>query len=172
MRFKDADVIPHCPTFTSSFAWLSNEQEKAANRPMACTAVSGAEDPSFRSVRVNLDFRIIVLRRGDGMTLCHIGHHDEAYKWVQRRNLQTHPTTGAAQLVELREVIQEVATPKYVEAEHRAAPKPQLIAPIPDDQLLGYGVPVNWIVDVKAADEDSMLDVADHLPATSAEALL
>ena len=106
------------------------------------------------------------------MTLRHTGHHDEAYKCVQRRNLWTHPTTGAAQLVELRKVIQEVAIPKYVEAEHRAAPKPQHFAPIPDDQLLGYGVPVNWIVDVRAADEDSMLEAADHLPAKAAEALL
>jgi hypothetical protein len=30
-------------------------------------------------------------------------HHDKAYDWAERRKLETHPTTGAAQLVEIRE---------------------------------------------------------------------
>ena len=47
-----------------------------------------------------------------------------------------------------------------------------LFAHIPDNQLLGYGVPVEWLGAVKAADEDSILDLADHLPAEAAEALL
>ena len=47
-----------------------------------------------------------------------------------------------------------------------------LFAHIPDNKLLGYGVPVEWLGAVKAADEDSILDLADHLPAEAAEALL
>ena len=178
MQFRIAD------TFTSSLARLSNEQQKAAKTTAfdlqvnptqpshSLHRVAGAKDPDFWSVRVNLDFRIIVHRGGDGMTLCYVGHHDEAYRWAERRRLATHPTTGAAQLVELREVIQEVPIPTYVEAEHRAAPKLQLFAHIPEDQLLGYGVPVEWIADVRVADEDNVLDLADHLPAEAAEALL
>ncbi len=106
------------------------------------------------------------------MTLCYVGHHDEAYKWAERRKLETHPTTGAAQLVELREVTQEIAIPVYVGTEVQPAPKPSLFAHIPDDLLLGYGVPVEWLEGVRAASEDSVLDLADHLPAEAAEALL
>ena len=91
---------------------------------------------------------------------------------AERRKLETHPTTGAAQLVELREVIQEIAVPVFVEAERAAPPKPPLFPHLPDDQLLGYGVPVEWLEDVKIATEDNVLDLADHLPAEAAEALL
>ena len=41
-----------------------------------------------------------------------------------------------------------------------------------DDQLLGYGVPAEWLNDVKDATEDTLLSLADHLPAEAAEALL
>ena len=121
---------------------------------------------------MNLDLRIILHRAGENVVLCYVDNHDDAYRWAERRRLETHPTTGAAQLVELREVIQEIAVPVYVEEETQAPPKAQLFSHVPDDQLLGYGVPVEWLEDVKAATEDSMLDLADHLPAEAAEALL
>ena len=34
--------------------------------------------------------------------------------------------------------------------------------------LLGYGVPVEWLDDVRAATEDTLLDRADRLPASIA----
>ena len=171
-------------TFTSSLARLPNEQQKAAKTTAfdlqaypaqpghSLHRVTGAKDSNFWSVRINLDFRIIVHRGGDGMTLCYVGHHDEAYRWAERRKLETHPTTGAAQLVELREIVQEIAVLVYTEAETQALPKAQLFSHIPDDQLLSYGVPIEWLEDVRATNEDSVLDLAEHLPAEAAEALL
>ena len=41
-----------------------------------------------------------------------------------------------------------------------------------DDALLGYGVPAEWLSDVRQATEDTLLSLADHLPAEAAEALL
>ncbi len=38
--------------------------------------------------------------------------------------------------------------------------------------MLSYGVPLEWIADVKNADEDSLLLLADRLPAEAAEALI
>ena len=38
--------------------------------------------------------------------------------------------------------------------------------------MLGYGVPAEWLDNVREADEDSLLALADHLPAEAAEALL
>ena len=178
MQFRIAD------TFTASLARLTNEQQKAAKTTAfdlqvnpaqpghSLHRVTGARDPNFWSARVNLDFRIIVHRSDEGVTLCYVGHHEDAYKWAESRKLETHPTTGAAQLVELRGVIQEIAVPSYVKAALQAPPKPPLFVHLPDDQLLGYGVPVEWLNDVKAADEDSLLDLTDHLPTEAAEALL
>jgi superfamily I DNA/RNA helicase len=59
-----------------------------------------------------------------------------------------------------------------VEAEEQVRPKLPLFTNISDDELLSYGVPPEWIGDVRVADEDALLQVADHLPAEAAEALL
>ncbi len=47
-----------------------------------------------------------------------------------------------------------------------------LFAHIADEVLLGYGVPTDWLKDVRQANEDSILDLAEHLPGEAAEALL
>ena len=178
MQFRIAD------TFTASLGRLTNDEQRAAKTTAfdlqvnpaqpghSLHRIAGARDANFWSARVSQDIRIVVHRTDEGVTLCYVGHHDEAYRWAERRKLETHPTTGAAQLVELREVIQEIAVPVFVEAERAAPPKPPLFPHLPDDQLLGYGVPVEWLEDVKIATEDNVLDLADHLPAEAAEALL
>ena len=58
--------------------------------------------------------------------------------------------------------------PRYVEV---AAVKPLRFARMSDDELLGFGVPPEWLADVRAADENSLLALAGHLPAEAAEAL-
>ena len=174
MQFRIAD------TFTASLARLPNDQQKAAKTTafdlqtnmahpsLSLHRVTGAKDPSFWSARVNLDLRIILHRAGENVVLCYVDSHDDAYRWAESRRLETHPTTGAAQLVEL----QEVVVPVYVEAEQTLPLKPAVFARISDDQLLGYGVPEEWLDDVRVATEDSVLDLAEHLPAEAAEALL
>ena len=178
MQFRIAD------TFTASLARLRNEQQRAAKTTafdlqtnlahpsLSLHRLTGTNDPNFWSARVNLDLRIILHRAGENVVLCYVGRHDDTYRWAERRRLATHPTTGAAQLVELREVVQEIAIPVYVEAHVQPLPKPLLFAHLPDDQLLGYGVPVECLEEVKAADEDNVLDLTDHLPSEAAEALL
>ena len=66
----------------------------------------------------------------------------------------------------------QVLVPVYVQAELPVRPKPPLFAHKSDDELLGYGVPSEWLDDVRAATEDTLLALADHLPAEAAEALL
>ena len=58
-----------------------------------------ARDPNFWSVRVSRDIRLIVHRTDTSLLLCYVAHHDNAYQWAERRKLETHPKTGAAQLV-------------------------------------------------------------------------
>ncbi|MEO8352839.1 MAG: 3'-5' exonuclease, partial [Chthoniobacteraceae bacterium] len=131
-----------------------------------------AKDKNFWSVRVSSDIRIIVHKASGSLLLCYVDHHDKAYDWAERRKLETHPTTGAAQIVEIRETVQEILVPVYVQQELTAPPKPALFASRTDDELLGYGVPKEWLEDVRKADEDSLLTLANHLPAEAAEALL
>jgi superfamily I DNA/RNA helicase len=131
-----------------------------------------ARDARFWSVRVGRDVRLIVHKTDASLLLCYVDHHDKAYQWAERRKLETHPKTGAAQLVELGETVQEITVQKYVEVVQPAPPKAPLFAHLSDDELLGYGVPAQWIDDVRLANDDTVLQLAGHLPAEAAEALL
>lgn len=178
MEFLIAD------TFTSSLAKLTGDEQKAtkntafelqmnpAHPSMSFERVDNAKDKNFWSVRVSRDLRLIVHKTGGSFLLCYVAHHDPAYQWAERRKLEAHPTTGAAQFVEIRETVKEITIPKYVEVELPTAPKPPLFANLSDDDLLGYGVPTEWISDVRQANEDSLLDLTDHLPAEASEALI
>ena len=171
-------------TFTASLARLSGEEQKAAKTTAFDLQVSpgnpghslhkldGAKDKNFWSVRVSRDIRIIVHKTQSSLLLCYVDHHDNAYDWAERRKLETHPTTGAAQLVQIRETVQEIVVPVYVDAPVRALVQLPLFAHVAREDLLSYGVPEEWLKDVSAATEDSYLTLAEHLPAEAAEALL
>ena len=131
-----------------------------------------AKDKNFCSVSVNKDIRIIVHKSDDNLLVCYVDHHDKAYQWVKNRKLTTHPSTGAAQIIEVRERIEEIFIPTYVEAEPIPIQKPLLFKDVPDEELLGYGVPPEWIDAVRLVNEDTLLDLADSLPDEASEALL
>lgn len=181
MNFRIAD------TFTDSLARLTGEEQKAVKMTafdlqlnpvspgMRFHRLDKAKDKNFWSVRASGDLRLIVHKGEASLLLCYVGHHDEAYSWAERRKLETHPKTGAAQLVEIRETVQEVVVPVYTQMELPATPvaeKKPLFAGVPNDELLGYGVPTEWLDDAKKVNEDTLLALTDHLPAEAAEALL
>src|SRR5438094_10158015 len=161
MEFRIAD------TFTDSLGRLSGEEQKAvkttafdlqlnpANPGMQFHKLGKARDPKFWSVRVNRDIRLIVHKTDTSLLLCYVDHHDEAYRWAERRKLETHPKTGAAQLVEIRERVQEIVIPSYIEAPPQVKEKERIFANLSDDTLLSYGVPEEWLQDVRNSDEDS-----------------
>src|SRR5262249_34445271 len=138
--------------------------------------IDKSKDQNFWSMRVNRDIRLIVHKTQDSFLICYVAHHDDAYGWAERRRIETHPKTGAAQIVEVRERVQEIVVHKPVEVERPATPVhvvlPPLFPHIADEELLSYGVPVDWLADVKTATEDTIFDLAVHLPREAAEALL
>src|SRR5205807_7328367 len=82
------------------------------NRPgLQFHRIDKSKDPNFWSVRVSRDIRIIVHKTGSSLLLAYVGHHDEAYQWAERRRIETHPKTGALQIVEARERIEEISAP-------------------------------------------------------------
>ena len=171
-------------TFTASLTKLSTNEQTAVKttvfdlqtgptRPgLRMHSIEGTKDPGFRAARVNRDIRIIVHQSGNSMTLCYVGHHDAAYGWARDRKMEAHPRTGAMQIVEIQETIREIEVPVYVAVERREPPKLHPAAKMPDDALLSYGIPVEWLDSVRSADEDALLDIASHLPEEAGEALL
>jgi len=180
MEFRIAD------SFTQSLARLTGEEQKSvkttafdlqmnpANPGLSFHKLDKARDKNFWSVRVSLDIRIIVHKSDASLLLCYVDHHDNAYDWAERRKLEVHPNTGAAQLVEIRETVKEIFIPVYVQEEKVEAPvqKQKLFSNISDEILLNAGVPLDWLQDVKDANEDSLFLLAEHLPSEAAEALL
>lgn len=139
--------------------------------------IDNSKDQNFWSVRVNRDVRLIIHKTKDSFLICFVAHHDNAYKWAERRRIDTHPRTGAAQIVEVRERVEEITLPTYRAPEPDYAPSqvslpPALFADLSEDDLLGVGVPEDWITDVQKVTEDIFFDIADHMPSEAAEALL
>ncbi len=128
MEFRIAD------TFTDSLAKLTGDEQKAvkttafdlqlnpASPGMQFHKLNKPKDPRFWSIRVNRDVRLIVHRTDDSLLLCYVDHHDDAYKWAERRKLETHPKTGAAQLVVVRETEEIIKIPVYVEEKRTRPP--------------------------------------------------
>jgi superfamily I DNA/RNA helicase len=185
MEFRIAD------TFTDALAKLPAQEQKVAKTTafdlqidpstpgLQFHRVDKSKDPNFWSIRVNRDLRIIVHKTASSFLLAYVGHHDDAYAWATRRRIEAHPKTGAIQIVEIRERVEEVAPALSVVAA-TSEPKAEIGPPIApllfealsSDDLLGIGVPGDWIDDVKQASEDRFFDLTDHLPAEAAEALL
>lgn len=182
MQFRIAN------TFTASLASLRGEEQKAVkitafelqmnpeSPGMQFHKIDRAKDRNFWSVRVSRDLRLIVHKTGANLLLCYVDHHDAAYRWAERRRLETHQRTGAAQIVEIRETVREMEVPRYLEATatggEMAGHARRVFVDVSEDELLGYGVPVSWLEDVKGATEDSLLELSEHLPEEAAEALL
>ena len=114
MNFRIAD------TFTDSLAKLTGDEQKSvkttafdlqlnlANPGMSFHKLGNARGKNFWSVRVSSDLRIIVHKTSDSLLLCYVDHRVKAYQWTERHKLEVHPKTGAVQLVEIRETVQEI----------------------------------------------------------------
>jgi len=110
-------------TFADGLARLTHGEQKAvkttafdlqmnpASPGMKFHKLDRAKDKNFWSVRAGRDIRLIVHKTAASLLLCYVDHHDPAYSWAERRKIERHPTTGAAQLVEVRERIEEIVVP-------------------------------------------------------------
>jgi hypothetical protein len=185
MNFLIAD------TFTASFNRLSGIDQKAVKASvfdlqmdrtgsgLQLHRIDKSKDPNFWSARVNRDVRLIVHKTDESLLVAYVDHHDAAYAWAERRRIEAHPRTGAIQIVEVRERVDDVAAPafdfvspesaKHVETDASPA---CLFSSLDDDALLSVGVPADWLADVRAANEDGFFALAGHLPAEASEALL
>ncbi len=171
-------------TFTESLTRLTNQEQKLTktkafdlqvdptNTGKNFHRIDKVKDKNFWSVYVNMDIRIIVHKTENNFLLCYVDHHEKAYAWAETRKLETHPATGAAQIVEMRETIKEIEVPKYIEVEKQPEAPRFLFDKVPADELLAYGVPPEWIEDVMNADEKKLYSLVDYLPEEASEALL
>ncbi len=180
-------------SFTTALTKLANDEQKQAKltaydlqtdpgRPgLKMHRIDASKDPNFWSVRVNRDLRIIIHKSGDSVMLAYVDHHDDAYKWAERRRIETHPRTGALQIVEVRERVEEITLrpepPRQPDLPFLVTPPPSvadlpLFARLSPEEALSIGVPADWVDDVLQASEDRFFALVSHLPQEASEALL
>lgn len=175
-------------TFTDALARLPAQEQKAVKTTafdlqmdpsapgLSFHRIEASRDPNFWSVRVNRDIRIVVHKTPSGLLLAYVDHHDKAYAWAERRRIEAHPTTGAVQIVEVRERVEVTppvpAFPMTPIGEAVLRDAPPLFAGLTEADLLDVGVPRDWLDDVREATEDRFFELSGHLPAEAAEALL
>ena len=178
MEFRIAD------TFQSSLGKLNAQEQKAVKTTAfdlqmrlggnsnQFHKIERAKDPNFWSVRANSDIRLIVHKTAASILLCYVDHHDDAYAWARRRRIENHPVTGAAQIVEVRELVEEITMHRPIIADETTEALRTIFHDLDKSQLLSIGVPEDWLEDVISANEETFLYVADHLPQEAAEILL
>ena len=97
MEFRIAD------TFTDSLARLTGDEQKAvkttafdlqmnpANPGLSFHRLDKARDKNFWSVRVSSSIRLIVHKTDESLLVCHVDHHDPAYRWAERHRRRAAP---------------------------------------------------------------------------------
>jgi hypothetical protein len=134
-------------------------------------SINDSKDENFRSVRIDLEYRGIVLKpeKGDVYILLWVDKHDDAYQWARRHRCDIHPTTGVLQMMEV--TIGEPAAP--MPSLEAAAPQPaKPLFEVPEDVFLSLGVPSLRLAWVKALTSVESLEMGQSLlPIEAFEAL-
>jgi len=168
-------------TFLPATIRLTADEQRRVNEFL----VAFSRDPSHPSIslerldrtasndlwsgRITQDLRAILHKEGDVWAALYVDHHDDAYQWARRRSVVRHPVTGALQIVESIERIEEVIR-TVVTTVVDAAP---IFAHYSDDYLLSLGIPPQWLPVIRELrSEDDLLAVCGKLPREIAERLL
>jgi superfamily I DNA/RNA helicase len=124
------------------------------------------KDPNLRSVRIDLNYRGIILspEKGNVYMLLWIDHHDKAYKWAENKVFKINPATGGIQIIDIKEEIVR----KYIEKKVTKG----LFAQLKDSELLRLGAPEDLLPLIRSLKTDDDLDNAkEFIPAEALEAL-
>src|SRR5687768_9758002 len=104
--------------------WALRFQSDPKSAGINYESIKGARDKNLKSVRIDQDWRGIVLKpvSGDIYVLMYVDHHDEAYKWAEGRRIAVNPVTGALQVF----AVESLVEPVLEEARYEAARLPTL----------------------------------------------
>lgn len=178
-------TLLYASTFADALGKLTHQEQKQVKittvdlmmdpkgTGLSLERLTRAGDDKVWSARVSRDLRIILRRDGDDNLLAYVGHHNDAYRWAERRKFIPHERSGAMQIVEVIEG-RKTAEPEYVDQSSATETAGEVVQPfwsLTDDQLLDVGVPREWLSHVQEMPEAEIDTLFDRLPAEAAEAL-
>lgn len=132
--------------------------------------INDAANSAFRSVRIDDDYRGIVLKPNGGNTymLLWVDKHDDAYDWARRHKCEIHPETGTLQLYETIHGEAVTEAPAETEAARGASP----LFSLREREYRRLGVPEDRLSVVQQLDSPQALeDLRSKLPVEAFEAL-
>ncbi|GAB4477966.1 MAG: hypothetical protein OHK0037_39970 [Elainellaceae cyanobacterium] len=78
-----------------------------ANPGISLERVTRAKDKNLWSARITQALRAVIYKDGDTWALMYAGQHDDAYNWAENRRIELNARTGALQIVEFTETIEQ-----------------------------------------------------------------
>ena len=112
------------------------------------------KDDSFRSLRVDQAYRVILSAQGNILLLLWVDHHDNAYKWAETHKCKINAESGAIQLFET-ELKKETEVPEQADPNEYL---PALFETLKDKQLMKLGVPEDHLAAVRGIKSEEQLD--------------
>lgn len=157
--------------------------DNPSNPGISLERITQAKDKNLWSGRITQSLRAVIHKESDTHTVLYASNHDDAYDWAKTRKIERHIVTGALQIVESPELVeQHLATSHSIEESpnqtNQTTTTTTTLTPIfdnhKDDYLLSLGLPPDWLPTIrKITSEDILLDeVLPKLPEEVAERLL
>lgn len=132
--------------------------------------INGAKDKNLKSVRIDLDFRGIILKpeKGDIYLLLWVDRHDDAYAWARNRICKVNPDTGSLQVLLTQE---HEYFPQPI-AHENSQKLPGLYDDYKDKELRKIGIPEEYLPAVRSLISEQELDaLAPTLPEETVDVL-
>ena len=122
--------------------------------------IQGARDQRLRSIRIDQDYRGIVLKseKGDAYILLWVDKHDDAYAWARKRSSSVHPLSGAIQIVEVVETGAAATEPTPPPADVTTAETPDIYASFSDADLRQLGATDEMLLLIRTIKDEPMLE--------------
>lgn len=160
--------------------FVTRFRENPHSRGINYENIHSARDKNFRSVRIDQDYRGIVLKpeSGNVYVLLWVAKHDDAYKWASRHRCEINPKTGTLQLYEtIVEADQAIPdTNITLTSSPAVGPQAELADPlfmnVSEQQLLSIGVPEERLALVQnILSVEALEAIESNLPIEAFEAL-
>ena len=129
----------------------------------------GPREKRVYSLSANLDLRILLRVEGDSLLVLWVDHHDAAYRWLERHEVQVNPVSRGLQIF-AAVADEETTQPASDEEARRDHPRP--FAEQDPQFLMLLGVPEPYVDWVRNLPLSRLLEVIDRVPEEVAERLL
>ncbi|OGT14516.1 MAG: DNA helicase [Gallionellales bacterium RIFCSPHIGHO2_02_FULL_57_16] len=151
----------------AAIEFLSKFRKNPASPGINYEKIQSAADPNMRSVRIDQNYRGIVLKPDTGNVYCllWIDRHDDAYEWAKTHKVAINPEIGNIQIF-------SSTHEQPVDVPQPSLGRNDLFAQLKDRELLRLGVPAEALPIVRAtSSEDELNDLQKRLPDDAFEAL-